>query len=94
MTYSYLTCRSYSVCGGVQDQTMAELTAKTRRVIEWVKATPAAAKANAVLLSAWNEHDEGHWICPSLRNGTQKLEAILAAVKPPSPTPRRGGRAR
>lgn len=31
-------------------------------------------------VSAWNEHDEGHWICPSLRNGTAKLRAIQAGI--------------
>jgi hypothetical protein len=64
----------------VHDPTMSELTVQTRRVTDWVRASPGAAKANAVLFSAWNEHDEGHWICPSLQNGTQKLEAIQAGL--------------
>ena len=72
----WLVCVCVCVWGGGQ----AELTAQTRRVTDWVRATPAAAKANAVLLSAWNEHDEGHWICPSLRDGAQKLEAIQAGL--------------
>ena len=34
----------------------------------------------AVLISAWNENDEGHWVVPSLMNGTQKMEAVQAAI--------------
>ena len=34
------------------------------------------------MLSAWNEHDEGHWIAPTLPKygGTEKLEAIKRAI--------------
>jgi hypothetical protein len=64
----------------VEDPTMPELTAHTRRVVAWSQANPAASPANAVIISAWNEHDEGHWICPSLHDGAQKLEAIKAGL--------------
>ena len=42
----------------------------------------AAAETNMMLLSAWNEHDEGHWIAPTLEKygGTEKLEAIKRAI--------------
>ena len=33
-----------------------------------------------MLISAWNENDEGHWVIPSLMNGTQKLEAVQSAI--------------
>lgn len=35
-----------------------------------------------MMLSAWNEHDEGHWIQPALEKygGTQKLDAIKKAI--------------
>jgi hypothetical protein len=68
----------------VQDPTMAELTAQTKQMVSWVHANSdpktGAAQANTVLLSAWNEHDEGHWICPGLQGGTQKLKAIQAGL--------------
>ena len=69
----------------VEDPTMAELTAQTKRMVKWVGehkrvVAGGVAKANAVILSAWNEHDEGHWICPSLKDGTAKLEAIKAGL--------------
>lgn len=51
-------------------------------------------EANSVLLSAWNENDEGHvsevfkevsdtwqWIMPSLQDGTAKLEAVQRGYK-------------
>jgi hypothetical protein len=38
-------------------------------------------EANAVIIGAWNENDEGHWIVPSLLAGTEKLEAIQKGVK-------------
>jgi hypothetical protein len=69
----------------VQDPTMAELTAQTKTIVSWVtsNANPetGAAKANAAIVSAWNEHDEGHWVCPSLHGGTSKLQAIQAGLK-------------
>ena len=33
-----------------------------------------------MLISAWNENDEGHWVVPSLMNGTAKMEAVQAAI--------------
>jgi hypothetical protein len=60
----------------VEDPTMQELTSHTSRMVKWVRENPSSAKANAAILSAWNEHDEGHWVCPSLKGGAAKLEAI------------------
>ncbi len=35
-----------------------------------------------MMLSAWNEHDEGHWIEPALDKygGAEKLQAIKSAI--------------
>eukprot|EP00937_MAST-01D_sp_MAST-1D-sp2_P000478 g478.t1 len=65
----------------VQDPTMAELANQTTRVLEWAATSSAAAPSGAVIVSAWNEHDEGHWICPSLRDGPQKLQAIRSGIE-------------
>jgi hypothetical protein len=70
----------------VTDPTMDELTAHTQAGLQWVQAhmtgEEPAAEANAMLLSAWNEHDEGHWIAPALQKygGAQKLQAIKKAI--------------
>eukprot|EP01050_Picozoa_sp_SAG11_P024720 SAG11_NODE_5348_length_1588_cov_1.796508_1_plen_136_part_00 len=43
---------------------------------------PESVETNMMLLSAWNEHDEGHWIEPALEKygGAEKLEAIKKAI--------------
>jgi hypothetical protein len=43
---------------------------------------PDSAETNMMLLSAWNEHDEGHWIEPALEKygGAEKLVAIKKAI--------------
>lgn len=68
----------------VRDPSMPELTLHTQRTVEWVGANiGGAARANAVLLSAWNEHDEGHWICPSLyltRDEDTSVRGLLCAA--------------
>jgi hypothetical protein len=64
------------------DPTMAELEAHTAAGLAFVKANPSAAETNTMLLSAWNEHDEGHWIAPTIEKygGAEKLEAIKRAI--------------
>ena len=44
----------------------SELEGHLRRSIEWCRRNPQAADANAVLIYAWNEIDEGGWLVPSL----------------------------
>eukprot|EP01043_Picozoa_sp_COSAG02_P067526 COSAG02_NODE_10886_length_1838_cov_1.170213_2_plen_213_part_00 len=66
----------------VEDPTMDELTSHTRRMVKWVRENPSSAKANAAIMSAWNEHDEGHWFCPTLKDGAAKLEAIKLGLDP------------
>jgi hypothetical protein len=43
---------------------------------------PDSVETNMMLLSAWNEHDEGHWIEPALEKygGAEKLVAIKKAI--------------
>ena len=61
----------------VQDPTMEELEAHTAAAVKFTRDHSASATtALSVLISAWNENDEGHWIIPSLRHGTRKLEAV------------------
>jgi hypothetical protein len=66
----------------VVDPTIAELENHTAAGLDFVTKNPQAAEANMLLLSAWNEHDEGHWIAPALEKygGTEKLEAIKRAI--------------
>ena len=67
------------------DPTMKELEDHTAAGLKWVQdnsGAGGAAETNMMLLSAWNEHDEGHWIEPALEQygGTEKLQAISRAL--------------
>ncbi len=64
----------------VQDPTMDELEEQTRAGVAFAASQPSTVEAQAVIISAWNENDEGHWIVPSLFNGTQKLEAVQRGI--------------
>lgn len=66
----------------VRDPTMAELGDHVTDGLDFVSKNPQSAEANMMLLSAWNEHDEGHWIAPALEKygGAEKLQAIKKAI--------------
>ena len=66
----------------VVDPTMEELENHVTDGLEFVAAHPETAEANMILLSAWNEYDEGHWVAPVLDKygGAEKLEAIKRAI--------------
>jgi len=69
--------------------TPAELATHLETAIEWCQRHPESADAQAVLVYAWNEFDEGGWLAPSLwpQIGTQRLDAIhrvLATGERPS----------
>eukprot|EP00047_Mylnosiga_fluctuans_P014342 m.37633 g.37633 ORF g.37633 m.37633 type:complete len:395 (-) comp5455_c0_seq1:76-1260(-) len=65
----------------IQDPTMPQLMAQTAAAINFTLSHPKATPARTVLISAWNEHDEGHWVCPSLQDGPAKLLAIQEAIR-------------
>ncbi len=56
--------------------TPEELAAHLRRALEWCRDNSAAAEARAVLIYAWNEFDEGGWLCPTLSEGTARVDAL------------------
>lgn len=45
--------------------TPQEIAAHLGRALTFVKENPGTCDANAVLIYAWNEHDEGGWLCPT-----------------------------
>ena len=62
---------------------MPQLTEQTKAALEFASRMGAAegdTAVRSVLLSAWNENDEGHWIIPSLQQGPAKLEAVAKAI--------------
>lgn len=68
--------------------TPGELAAHLRRALDWTRGHPALNPANAVIIYAWNEHDEGGWLCPTLKpDGSpdlERLEAVRAVLRGPA----------
>jgi len=60
----------------------AELAAHVERAVRWTRENPTACPAQAILVYAWNEHDEGGWLCPTLSEGTARIEAIAKILAP------------
>ena len=70
----------------VQQATPEEIAAHLRGAISWGTTHPANTPANNVLIYAWNEFDEGGWICPTLHelqdSGTPlRLDAIAGVPR-------------
>ncbi len=59
-----------------------ELAAHVGKALAWCMANPEAAKAQTVLVYAWNEFDEGGWLCPTLSEGTARLDALRGILCP------------
>jgi len=66
----------------VKDPTMPELQSHVTDGLKFVHDNPETAEVNMMLLSAWNEYDEGHFVAPVLDKygGAEKLEAIKRAI--------------
>ena len=67
-----------------QNEIAKSITDKITSALEWNKSNSDAGKANAVIIYAWNEFDEGGWICPTISEGTNRLDAIRAALIGPN----------
>jgi hypothetical protein len=66
-----------------QAPTPAELGDHIRSAVEWTRRHPIEAEARAVIVYAWNEFDEGGWICPTLGEGDARVRALGAALARP-----------
>ena len=62
------------------EPTPEEVGAHVTQVLHWIDANPGVDPARLVLIYAWNEFDEGGWICPTLFHGPDRLEAIRKAL--------------
>ncbi len=58
-----------------------ELATHLGRALVWCRENPDIAKAQAVLIYAWNEFDEGGWLCPTLSEGTARLDTIREVLR-------------
>ena len=57
-----------------------ELANHVREALEWTKANRDLNPANAILIYAWNEHDEGGWLQPTLGADGKPDEARIHAL--------------
>jgi len=81
--------RGRPVTGGrrrTAKQAAAQIAAGVKSAINWNAANPEAGEADAVIIYAWNEFDEGGWICPTLSEGASRLDAIRTVLVPPPAT--------
>jgi hypothetical protein len=67
-----------------EEPTARQVGENVKNAVMWVKANPAVCPANSILIYAWNELSEGGWLVPTLTEGSARLDAIAAALKPGS----------
>ena len=62
-----------------------ELAAHLGRAIAFVRGNPSVCPANTIIVYAWNEHDEGGWLCPtwtpSGQPDTSRLDALRRILR-------------
>lgn len=61
--------------------TPAQLAQHLQDALEWTRRNRDLNPANAILIYAWNENDEGGWLIPTLAEGTARLDAIAKVLK-------------
>ena len=68
--------------------TPCELAAHIREAVEWTKANRNINPANAIIMYAWNEHDEGGWLEPTLgledRPNEDRVKALEKVLRSPA----------
>ena len=66
--------------------TPEEVSAHLSRAVSFVKSNPVICEANAIIIYAWNEYDEGGWIAPTRgldgKPDAGRLDAIGKILKP------------
>ena len=58
-----------------------EIAQHLDRAIQFVDANPTVCEARAILIYAWNEHDEGGWLSPTWRENGEPDTSRLAAIQ-------------
>ena len=63
------------------DGTPEQVAESLQNALDWTKNNARAAEANAILIYAWNEFDEGGWLCPTLGDHTSRIHAVRTILK-------------
>lgn len=64
-----------------QAPTMYELKTHINNAVDWLKKNKNAAASQCAIIYAWNEFDEGGWLCPTITNNTEYIDAIHSVLK-------------
>lgn len=67
----------------VQTATPAQIASHVSDLLTWMGANVSAVPANHALIYAWNEHDEGGWLCPTWTSSGpdhSRLDALAAVL--------------
>lgn len=71
--------------------TPGQLASHLVDALQWTKAHRDINPANAIIIYAWNEHDEGGWLQPTLgTDGTpneERIKALARVLHPPATPP-------
>lgn len=61
----------------------AEVTDQLQRAVNFINTHPETCETNSLLIYAWNEHDEGGWISPTIVPGKNEInrEKLLTVKK-------------
>jgi hypothetical protein len=52
-----------------------------KEAIMWTKERKQVCPAKTVIIYAWNEHDEGGWLCPTISENSDVDDSRLKALK-------------
>jgi hypothetical protein len=63
-----------------REPTPEQLAQHLGEALDWAAARPERCPAQTALVYAWNEHDEGGWLCPTLKAGGGIDDSRLAAL--------------
>jgi hypothetical protein len=61
--------------------TAEQLAAHVHTAVKWTQDHAAECPAQAVIIYAWNEFDEGGWLCPTLTEGDARVQALGRILK-------------
>ena len=68
--------------------TPEEIARHLQRAMDFVEAQSDVCEAQAIIMYAWNEHDEGGWLVPTWRKSerpdNRRLEAVRTVLRPKS----------
>lgn len=77
-----VTWTTYAANSWCQTATPWQIASHLQEGLNWVDSNPTVADANTVIMYAWNEFDEGGWLCPTLFTGTDRLDMVKAILDP------------